>query len=177
MSRALRDALGCFATGVAVVTAQNTDPPHIPDAPQDGIRDRGEDMGLTCNSFSAVSLEPPLVLWCLRHASMSNAAYCRADSFCVNVLAGGQEDLAHRFTQNDHAARFDRLAIARTPSGNAYLPSVQVWFDCRVQQIIPAGDHDVFIGEVTDFAQGTGQGGLLFYRGDYMTSDAFGVWR
>ena len=81
-SRALRNALGRFATGVTIVTAIDPD---------------GHPIGLTANSFSAVSLNPPLVLWCLDNTSHNLAAFRRAGHHAINVLAAGQLDLSNRF--------------------------------------------------------------------------------
>ncbi len=139
MSRALRDALGCFATGVTVVTT--TDP------------DSGVDLGLTCSSFSAVSLQPPLVLWSLRHEAECRAAFTRAGGFTVSVLAAEQQALAMRFADGEQHERFASLALQRAASGRRQVPDCVAWFDCTTVNIVEAGDHDIFIGQVEEFSR------------------------
>jgi flavin reductase (DIM6/NTAB) family NADH-FMN oxidoreductase RutF len=105
-SRTLRSALGRFATGVAIVTAIDPD---------------GHPIGLTVNSFAAVSLEPALVLWCLDNASHNLEAFRRASHHAINILAVNQEDLSNRFR---HLAGrpLCRSALA---SGGGWCPAVQ----------------------------------------------------
>ncbi len=151
-----RDVLGRFASGITVVTA---------------IRD-GEPVGLTCQSFSSVSLEPPLVLFAVAGTSRSWPAIRAAGRFCVNLLAADQA-----WVSNAMASRgADKFAdVDWTPSqvtGSPRLAGTLGHVDCTVHAVHPAGDHDVVIGRVVDLA--AGQAGeadpLLFYRGRYRTT-------
>ena len=135
MSRAYRDALSCFATGVTVVTA------HY----------EVQDWGMTCNSFSSVSLEPRLVLWSIRQSASSRAAFVSAGGYTVSVLSHEQQALARQFSTGDMAQRFAGVTADRLESGRLRLAGSSAWFDCALIQVIPAGDHDILLGEVRDF--------------------------
>lgn len=143
-SRELRRALGNFATGVTVVTCRDGD---------------GEPVGVTINSFNALSLDPPLITWALGTASPSLAAFREHGRFAVNVLADTQEALARRFARRD-VQRFDGVAIdwrfdAVAGPGRELpaLPGVCAAFACRTVDARPWGDHVLFIGEVEHFAR------------------------
>lgn len=137
MSRELRDALGQWATGVAVVTTQF----------------EGQDMGLTCNSFASVSLDPALVLWSIQHNSNCYAGFTQGGGYCVSILSEADADLVWKFTKGEHHERFADVLATRTPGGRLRLDSAIAWFDCDLAQTVPAGDHDILIGQVVDFAQ------------------------
>jgi len=129
---ALRRALGRFATGVTIVTCRAAD---------------GAPVGLTANSFSALSLKPPLVLWSLRAASPSVAPFQQAAGFAVNVLAQSQLALSRRFA----SVVPDRFAAGDWSSGLHELPVLAgcaAVFECRRVSHQEAGDHVLFIGEV-----------------------------
>ncbi len=128
----LKDAMSRFTTGVTVVTT----------------RDRGADYGMTCNSFNTVSLEPPLVMWCIRKNSQSHDAFTAGTGYVVNVLAADQEALAMKFTRGSHAERFDGVDCDTAPSGKQRLKGAVAWFDCSLEQTVSAGDHDILIGRV-----------------------------
>ncbi|MEM5500603.1 flavin reductase family protein [Ahrensia kielensis] len=134
----LKKAMGCFATGVTVVTT------HF----------EGQDYGMTCNSFNTVSLDPAMVLWSIRKASSSHDAFAKAKGYTVNILAAEQADTAMRFTKGDHADRFAEVEVRRLKSGRLILPQASAWFDCDINQIVGAGDHDILIGRVRAFASG-----------------------
>ena len=150
----LRAALGQFATGVAVVTARGRD---------------GRSIGLTINSFSSVSLEPPLVLWSLSQRSSSLAEFTAARTIAINVLSADQEMLARRFA----APCTDRFAgIARSigPNGVPLLDNGVARFICTPHDRHEAGDHVVFIMRVECFEFAGGEP-LIFhasrFRGGY----------
>ena len=127
-----RQALSQFATGVTVITAR------LPD---------GALAGVTINSFNAVSLAPPLVLWSLAHSAGCMALFARADSYVINVLAGDQIELAQRFSR--HApSRFDGTAYTLSRLGLPVLAGTVAWFECRHRSRYTEGDHDIFVGEV-----------------------------
>jgi flavin reductase (DIM6/NTAB) family NADH-FMN oxidoreductase RutF len=130
-----RKALSCFATGVTVVTARWQD----------------QDWGMTCNSFASVSLEPRLVLWSIRKAASSLEAFTRSGGFSVSVLSLGQEALARQFATGEMASRFAQVNVHRQASGRLRLDQAVAWFDCKLHQLVDAGDHHILIGEVRDF--------------------------
>lgn len=142
-----RKALSCFATGVTVVTT------HW----------QGQDWGMTCNSFASVSLEPRLVLWSIRKAANSMKAFTRSGGFCVSVLSHSQENLARQFATGDMAARFAQVDVQRQASGRLRLKHTVAWFDCKLHQLVDAGDHHILIGEVHDFGDQDGAA-LGFWR-------------
>ncbi len=133
--KALKHAMSCFATGVTVITANHA----------------GQDFGLTCNSFNIVSLEPALVLWSLRTNSSSRTHFEGAGGYTVNILTHAQEPLAMRFTKGSHNERFAELDLVRLPTGRPQILGCAAWFDCALERIIPAGDHDIMLGRVLSF--------------------------
>jgi flavin reductase (DIM6/NTAB) family NADH-FMN oxidoreductase RutF len=138
----IKDAMSCFTTGVTVVTAHT----------------QGQDWGMTCNSFNTVSLEPAMVLWSVRKTSLSHAAFVNAGGYMVNVLGAQQKDLALKFAQGTQAERFAGENWVRGVNLHPRLDGVIAWFDCRLAQIVSAGDHDILIGEVLDFGLQAGHG-------------------
>lgn len=130
-----RKALSCFATGVTVVTA------HW----------QGMDWGMTCNSFSSVSLEPRLVLWSIRKAASSLEAFTRSGGFTVSVLSQPQHGLARQFATGEMAARFAGVPAQRLASERLRLSEALAWFDCTLHQLVDAGDHHIVIGQVQQF--------------------------
>lgn len=128
--RRFREALGRFATGVTVVTAEGSLGP----------------LGMTVNSFTSVSLEPPLVLWCAATGSARHAAFVAADHWAVHVLGADQVDLCLRFTRG--GAGFEGLPELRNEDGVPILPAAAARFDCRALACHPGGDHSILVGEV-----------------------------
>ena len=150
-SRAFRDALGRFATGVCVVTAV--------DGPERVI-------GMTVNSFSAVSLEPPLVLWAIQRDSDRFHAFENAGGFGISVLSHEQEALSTRFAQkDDYYLSPDSYRLGG--GGQAVLNQCICSFECRTWQLVEGGDHIIMIGEVMEMDTGAGDEPLLFYGGQY----------
>lgn len=146
----LRSALGRFASGVTLVTCRAAD---------------GTPVGLTVNSFAALSLQPPLVLWSLRHASPSVQAFRSSRHFAVNVLAQDQLALSRRF-----ASRIsDKFAQGEWMSGRADVPVLAgcaAVFECATASAQPAGDHILFIGRVLA-ASASALAPLVFQAGHY----------
>ena len=145
-----RTVLGHFCSGVAVVTALDT----------------GVPVGLTCQSFSSVSLDPPLVLFVPAKASGSWAGIRSAGHFCANVLDEGQEELSRRFATKG-ADRFAGVGYRPGPSGAPILDGCLAAIDCEIEAVHDAGDHDIVVGRVLDLAVGSQGGPLLFFRGGY----------
>ncbi len=150
-SRALRNALGRFATGVAVVTAIDPD---------------GQPIGLTVNSFSAVSLEPALVLWCLDNNSHSLAAFRKASHHAICILSVDQENLSNRFATWP-ADRFAGLPWHPGVGGAPVFPGCCATFEVANETAHAGGDHTIFIGRVERFAETPDLAPLLFHAGRY----------
>ena len=134
--------MSCFTTGVTVVTAHT----------------QGQDWGMTCNSFNTVSLDPAMVLWSVRKTSHSHAAFVNAGGYMVNVLGAQQKEVALKFAQGTQQERFADQPLVRGLNQHARLEGVIAWFDCRLAQVVSAGDHDILIGEVLDFGLQAGHG-------------------
>ena len=149
--RTLRDALGCFATGVTVVTCHNVD---------------GEPAGLTVNSFTSVSLDPPLLLVCIAKEAASAAALIAAPNFAINVLQTGQQPASIRFSTRDQ----DRFGATPWSCGEAGAPilkdSLGV-FECERFAVYDGGDHHILVGQVIKASFDGGLDPLLYFRGKY----------
>ena len=145
----LRQALGKFATGVTVVTCHGAKGP----------------CGITANSFSSVSLEPPLVLWNIAKVSHSLRAYLDAEYFAINVLAAGQQELSSHFAQSDHTV-FNGIDYDTSDRGVPLLPDSVARFECRTHQVHDCGDHYIIVGEVDSYRSNEREP-LLFYNGRY----------
>jgi|HubBroStandDraft_4_1064222.scaffolds.fasta_scaffold52344_2 3-hydroxy-9,10-secoandrosta-1,3,5(10)-triene-9,17-dione monooxygenase reductase component len=155
--RRFRQVLGHFCTGVTVVTTADDDGPA----------------GFACQSFCAVSLEPPLVLFCPSRTSVTWPRIERAGHFCANVLTDDQRDLARTFAVSG-AAGTDKFAGVRwspSPSGAPILDGALTWIAASVQAVHDAGDHLVVLGRVTELGECRLGPPLLFYRGRYAATD------
>lgn len=154
-AQSFRHALGCFPTGVAVITTTDT---------------QGQPVGLTCNSFSSVSLEPPLVLWSLRNNSKSIDIFRNTEQFAINVLSHRQDALSGKFASSSKtmAEKFDGVAVQAGWGGTPVLADCIANFQCSVFARHEAGDHVVFIGQVQAFGQSSDEDALVFYKGAYM---------
>ena len=141
--------MGTFPTGVTVVTAMDED---------------GAPLGLTVNSFTSVSLDPPLVLVCIDTKSNSHDRLVASGSFTVNVLAAEHDALARRFASNPAEGRFDGLGWIPGPTGAPILDGMAAWLACTVEEVYPGGDHSIVLGRVTE-ARATPAPALLFHRG------------
>ena len=124
-------------------------------------------MGLTANSVTSVSLDPPLVLVCLSNSSASLDVIRGTGGFAINLLGATDAELASRFAHTEAGARFEGVQL-RTESG-AQVPVLEAaiaWLECRVHQTFPAGDHVVVVGAVTALEVGKGDP-LVYHRGQY----------
>ena len=148
-----RQLLGCFPTGVAVITTRDAD---------------GRPAGLTCNSFSSVSLEPPLVLWSLRKASRLLDTFAASEGFAINILAQSQDALSGRFASSKIADKFEGVPWRAGRLGMPLIDDCLASFECRVHARHDAGDHVVYIGEVRHMGGGGADHALVFYKGAYM---------
>ena len=148
--QALRKTLGQFATGVTVIAARAAD---------------GALVGLTANSFGALSLDPPLIVWALRKSSPSLPVFEGNDQFVVSVLAEEQVEVSRRFAS--HAPnKFDGVAHALNEHGVPLIHGATAWFECRTVSRQIAGDHCLFIAEVERFTSADAAP-LLFHAGGY----------
>ncbi|WLE00212.1 flavin reductase family protein [Agrobacterium leguminum] len=150
--RALRDAFGAFVTGVTIVTT----------------RDEAEKpVGFTANSFTSVSLDPPLLLICLARTSRNFATMTGAKNFAVNILSEGQKDLSNTFARPVED-RFAAAIWSDAPAGSPVFADVAAWFECSMQEVIEAGDHVILLGRIDAF-ENSGLNGLGYARGGYFT--------
>jgi 3-hydroxy-9,10-secoandrosta-1,3,5(10)-triene-9,17-dione monooxygenase reductase component len=147
---AFRTVLGHFATGVAVVTA---------------VHD-GEPVGMACNSFTAVSLEPPLVLFCAARSSSTWPRIQAAGRFTVNIVGEDDEELCRTFATKG-ADRFAGVRHHPGASGAPVLDSALAFVDCVTEAEHDAGDHVIVVGRVLELGYATSGRPLLFYRGGY----------
>jgi flavin reductase (DIM6/NTAB) family NADH-FMN oxidoreductase RutF len=149
--RTLRDALGCFATGVTVVTC---------------VGPGGAPAGLTVNSFTSVSLDPPLLLVCLAKSAASTSALIESTHFAVNVLQTRQQPASIRFSTRDE----DRFGTTPWTCGEAGAPilaeSLGV-FECERHALHDGGDHHLLIGKVVKASFDASLDPLLYFRGSY----------
>lgn len=150
--RSLRDAFGEFATGVTVVTA---------------VRPDGEPVGITANSFSSVSLDPPLLLWCLASSSSGAVAFAPGAPFAVHVLSHDQRDLAVHFARRG-ADKFEVDHNFRAHPSPPHIDGALVRFDCRVHAVHPGGDHLIIVGDVLAITRHPGKP-LAFHAGHFGT--------
>lgn len=150
-ARTFRDALGCFATGVTVVTAIGPD---------------GTPIGLTANSFTSVSLDPPLLLVCIANDAGSAPVLREAERFAVNVLQIGQQPTSNRFAGKGE----DRFAATPWEVGEYGTPVLKgslSSFECERQNIHDGGDHFILVGRVLKAIFEPRRDPLLYFRGKY----------
>jgi flavin reductase (DIM6/NTAB) family NADH-FMN oxidoreductase RutF len=147
--RAFRKCLGHYGTGVAVVAAQV----------------EGQRCGMTINSFSALSLSPPLVMWSIRNESSARPFFATAPYFSVNILAADQVDVSGRFAQSG-GDPFAPGGWSAGEYGEPLLDSAAASLSCSLVQIVPGGDHTIIIGQVVSYAHAD-RTPLLFVQGEY----------
>lgn len=147
----LRRALGCFVTGVTVVTA---------------IDSGGRPRGFTANSFTSVSLDPPLVLVCIARTAGSYPLFSTTPHFAINILSEEQRPISSTFASKE-ADKFARVRWRSGRTGSPLIAGTVAWLDCRTEQQIDAGDHLILVGRVVDF-QHSAQTPLGFCRGNYL---------
>lgn len=150
--RRLRDAFGCFGTGVIVATALDRS---------------GAPIGLTANSFTSVSLDPPLLLFCLDRKSRRAAVFERAEAFAVNVLHAGQEDISKRFTRGETLDQVFATLDWERRQGSPVLKDAMAVFACAKHATFDGGDHLILVGRVLELAFDPTQDPLLYFQGRY----------
>ncbi|HEU6456199.1 MAG TPA: flavin reductase family protein [Roseateles sp.] len=146
----LRQAFGSFATGVTVITTRDAN---------------GTLVGLTANSFSAVSLNPPLLLWCISLTTPSFGAFRDCSHYAINVLSADQEEISNRFA-NPSPNKFAGLDYSIGAGGAALLNGSIATFECRNTHRYPGGDHLIMVGEVENYRVNMDTP-LLFFASKY----------
>jgi flavin reductase (DIM6/NTAB) family NADH-FMN oxidoreductase RutF len=143
-----------FATGITVLTAGGE-----------------EGHGMTANSFTSVSLDPPMVLCCVSRAARMHEAITAAQAFAVSILSADQRELARYFTdwrRPRGMAQFDSVDWVDGPlTGSPLLTGCLAWLECKLVSVYEGGDHSIFLGEVLHSSRGTNPHALLFYGGGY----------
>ncbi len=152
--KTFRRALGCFATGITVITVAAGD-------------DGSEPLGVTINSFASVSLEPPLVLFCLGRASRVYRGFTTGRAFAVNVLAEDQGPLSMHFASSDQQRRWIGVAISRHEDGIPLLAGCLAHLHCATEAIHHGGDHAIVVGRVLSLDWRADGHPLLYVRGRY----------
>ncbi len=145
-----RQVLGHFPTGVTVITA---------------LAD-GQPAGMAVGSFASLSLEPAQILFCAASTSTTWPKIRQAGSFCVNILAEGQEDVCRVFASKA-PDKFAEIGWKRTGSGSPLIEGVLAYIDCQIDTVVASGDHDVVVGAVRELEVLHEGGPLLFFRGGY----------
>lgn len=151
-NRELRTAFGSFMTGVTIVTTLEAD---------------GQPRGFTANSFTSVSLEPPLLLICIGKSAASMAVFRQAKGFAVNILSEAQKEISVLFASK-RADKFEAARWRSGPYGNPLIEGSAAWFDCARYQVIDAGDHIILMGHIEAFSYSDANP-LGYARGHYVT--------
>jgi 3-hydroxy-9,10-secoandrosta-1,3,5(10)-triene-9,17-dione monooxygenase reductase component len=148
--RLMREVLGHFASGVTVVTADTEDGP----------------IGFTCQSFSSLSLDPPLIAFAPARTSQTWPRLRDMGRFCVNVLAEGQDAVSQNFARSG-ADKFAGVAWTPSPHGSPVLDDVVAWIDGELWAEYDGGDHTIVVARVLDLGAHPDRRPLLFHRGTY----------
>jgi flavin reductase (DIM6/NTAB) family NADH-FMN oxidoreductase RutF len=148
-----RNALGCFGTGVTVITTRDQDGKHY---------------GVTASSFNSVSLDPPLILWSQGKGAPSHKVFKENSSFVVNVLSANQTEVSNQFARPSED-KFQGLDCTYTEDGIAILPGTSGHFECVTQNMIEGGDHIIFLAKVVNYKHHADTSPLFFWKGKYIT--------
>ena len=150
---AFRSVLSRFATGVVAVTAIDSA--------------SGLPAGLAVNSFTSVSLDPPLVAFCVAHTSRTWPILRASDRFCVNILAAPQLEVSERLAFGSGPDKFTGVGWTHGPGGAPLIDGALAWIECSVEQEHTAGDHLLVVARVHDLAEHRDGDPLVFYRSGY----------
>jgi 3-hydroxy-9,10-secoandrosta-1,3,5(10)-triene-9,17-dione monooxygenase reductase component len=148
--RHFREVFGHFATGVTIVTSM----------------DQGTPVGLAANSFTSLSLDPPLVLFCIANSSTTWPRIEASKKFAVNVLGEDHQDLCRLFAQRG-ADRFEHAGWHQGVSGSPVLDDAIAYIDCEIEAQYPGGDHQIVVGRVIDLDMSQDARPLIFFKGSY----------
>ena len=152
--RSLRSAFGKFATGVTIITTCQSD---------------GTPRGITANSFTSVSLDPPMLLICIAKSAFSKSIFSECEHFGINILHSTQQDISTLFASKS-AEKFDKVDYEKSLHGTPVIKETLATFICQRQKSVDAGDHLVIFGEVIDFRSNEGSP-LLYFNGAYRSID------
>ena len=156
----LRGVLGMFATGITVVTASGQNAPH----------------GMTANSFTSVSLDPPLVLVCVLRDAAMHQAILDSKSFAVSVLSTSQEPVARYFADRGRPRderEFDVIDwVPGQHTGAPLVGGTLAWLECELAAVYYGGDHSIFLGAVLDLGRSSERNALLYFGGDFRSLQA-----
>ena len=150
--RAFRQALGKFATGVTIITTREPD---------------GTPRGFTANSFTSVSLDPPLILVCIACSAASCDVFANTEHFAVNILGDSQKETSNLFA-SQRPDKFDVSQWHESGNGTPLIANALAWFDTARHNVVEAGDHIILIGRVEDFGSRDGQP-LGYFSGNYFS--------
>lgn len=129
----LRSVMARYPTGVTVVTTQDPN---------------GDPVGLTVNSFTSLSLDPPLILVCIGNGASTLRSLTEAECFGVSILAAHQAETSDRFAREPSEGRFDTTAWHAAPGGSPILTEATAWIECTREDVLPGGDHSILVGRV-----------------------------
>ena len=146
-----RNALGTFATGITVITTTNS---------------KKEPVGITVNSFTSVSLEPPLILWCLDKNADSYEDFVNCNSFAVHVLHEDQEAISHNFAIKSNN-KFAELEWENGEFGSPILNDFSTCFQCETEERYAGGDHIILLGRIMSIQTRQGKEPLIYHAGSY----------
>ena len=149
----LRKVMGQFATGVTVITTQAGD----------------ERFGFTANSYTSVSLDPPLILFCLHKDSKGCPVFLKNGAFAVNILADDQIEVSNGFANRELSTdeRYELVSYTNGETGSPVLDGAMGYLDCRLSSSLESGDHVIFIGEVIDMGHRPEKRPLIYFQGGY----------
>ena len=153
-SGSLRKSMSAFATGVAVVTA------HVD----------GRDIGMTINSFTSLSMDPPLVLWNLRKSSPLLQSFQHCTHYAIHVLSIDQLHLSRQFSAADE--RFRNVALERGVANTPLIAHCCAIFECSAEHVYDGGDHVIFVGRIQRHAAVADRAPLVFHAGRYQRIDS-----
>jgi len=153
---AFRDSLGCFVTGVTIITSVDAE---------------GEHVGLTANSFNSVSLDPPMVLFSLDRGAQSLPVFETSGRFAVSILSDAHEALSNRFAQRN-ADKWEGVAHHAGTNGCRLFDGATASFECTTYAQYDGGDHVIFVGTVVAMNVDPDAKPLVFFRGAYNSLSA-----
>jgi flavin reductase len=153
----MRDVMGMFATGITVVTSGGATP-H----------------GMTANSFTSVSLDPPMVLVCVLRTAVMHSTIVNTGGFAISVLSAQQEQVARHFANRARSRDREFDMVDWIPGPNTGAPIVSgslAWVECELSAVYDGGDHSIFLGTVLDLGRGDHKDALLFFGGGFHQFD------
>ncbi len=155
-SKAFRQALGKFPTGVTVITS---------------LDEQDSPVGVTASSFNSVSMDPPLVLWSIDKSARSESAFSNATHFAVNVLCEAQVETSNRFASRGED-KFSGIDYETNEQGVPMLAGCAARFECKTWAVYDGGDHNIIVGEILEFEQSSDLKPLVFSEGSYAVTGA-----